>query len=116
MKLIKTLFIFSAGLLLLTGAIAYFQLPASEETLLILHFRPEAGIDLYGSIQDVYNLILFGFGLVAVNLFLSRVFARRERFFSLLFAGTTTFLSLLILIAVFVIVLNNKEPSALFIL
>lgn len=106
----------SLGVIALATLLAWWQLPKNPDTLLILHFRPERGIDLYGSLSEVIKLGMFGVGLVLINAFLVRVFSRRERFLSFIIALVTAFLSLLILITIFVIVINNKEPSALFII
>lgn len=116
MKTIRYILYISLGLLALGALVTLGMLPETGESLLILHFQPDTGIDLYGTRNDVIYAIVFGGLLVAINAVLIRVFSRRERVISLLLACTSLLVSLLILIAIFVIVANNKEPSALFII
>jgi len=105
MRVITTSFLTSFIILLVAFAVGGFGL-ADVDGSLILHFDQYRNIVL-GSQLDVFMMIIFGVGLVAINMALAKVFAPREHFIAVLLSMSSVFLSLLILISVFAIIANN---------
>lgn len=75
--------------------------------LLIIHFQPFDGIDVLGSKAQVYNMISAAAILNLLNAFLATAFYWRDRFLSYLLGFSSSFISLLILLVIWVIVSVN---------
>ncbi|OGY63043.1 MAG: hypothetical protein A2745_03570 [Candidatus Harrisonbacteria bacterium RIFCSPHIGHO2_01_FULL_44_13] len=103
---LRTAFIASFLSVFLGLAVIYVGL-SDISHLLIIHFDSYRGIDFLGSKGDVLGILIAALAINFVNLFLTEVFYRREKFLSYILAFSSVFLSLLILIAVVVIIKVN---------
>lgn len=106
MKLLNLLFVVSVGVLAIVGLIAYTGLSSTND--LILHFTQAGEPDYIGSQADVIRVVGVASLIVLFNYVLARSLAAKERFFALSLASTGIAVSLLLLVAVSVIVINNK--------
>ena len=93
-------------LLLISFGIAYSSLK-NVDSLLVIHFVGNQGIDFLGTPNDVFGIIFSGLATSLINIFLINVFYKRSKFFSYLIAFFNIFFSVLILIAVAVIISVN---------
>ena len=106
MNILNIGFLVAVILLLISGAVAYTGLSVNND--LILHFTQAGEPDYIGSQADVLRVIGIG-GLIAlVNYLLARFLIAKERFFALSLVTTGIAVSLLLLVAVSVIVINNQ--------
>lgn len=106
MRLIIAFFIISFVVLGIGAGLAYYKLSPTNEIL--MHFDAAGQPDFTGNQRDVLLLLAGGGGLLLVNLFLTWVFYHRERFLSIVIASFTAISSLLLLLATWVIIVNNK--------
>lgn len=106
MKLILVLFTISALVIGSAALMAGLQLQPNTEV--IMHFDTAKQPDFTGSQRDVLLMLATGGGIVLINLFLARVFDRREHFTAVVISSVTVFLSVLLFIATSVIIANNK--------
>lgn len=104
--MLQALFATALAALFLALFFASYWLNPSDK-FLILHFDVYRGIDLFGSIDMLYELLSFGVFVVLANYFLGSVLYVRARFFSYVVATATLFFSVLLFIAVSVIILVN---------
>lgn len=74
---------------------------------LILHFDAYRGIDLFGGIAVLYQLLSIGFLAVFLNYVISSILYARARFFAYVIAAMTFFYSVLLFIAISVIIVVN---------
>jgi len=84
----------------------YQQLSVNNEV--ILHFNTAGQPDFTGSQQDVLVILATGGGMLLVNLFLASILDRRENFLALIITGSSLLLSVLLFIATWAILVNNK--------
>src|SRR3989344_838249 len=98
--------VFGLGFLLLifTGGLAAYKLSEQKE-FLILHFDPYRGIDMFGDIGVIYQILGMSAVVFAINFFLASSMFNRERFFSYILGFGTLLFSVLLLIAISVIIL-----------
>lgn len=106
MKIILTLFAISS--LLIGGAALMAGLQLSPEAAIILHFDAAGQPDFTGTARDVLLILATGGVLVLVNLFLARVFEKREHFVAVMISSFTLLLGALLFIVTSVIIINNK--------
>lgn len=78
-----------------------------NNTFLILHFDAYRGIDFFGGVTVLYELLSFGFLTVFLNYFISSILYTRARFFAYMVAAMTLFYSVLLFIAISVIIVVN---------
>jgi len=105
-KSINILFLIAVVILAGAGWLAYSKLSPTNE--LILHFTQTGQPDYTGSQNDVLMMVIAGGGIVLLNYLVARALRKREGFFPVILSGTSVFISLLLLVAVFVIVVNNQ--------
>lgn len=100
--------IFGLGFLLLifTSGLAVYKLSEQKE-FLILHFDPYRGIDMFGDIRVVYQILGMSAIVFVINFFLASSMFNRERFFSYIIGFGTLLFSVLLLIGISVIILVN---------
>lgn len=106
MKLILTLFAISA--LLLGSAALWAGLVLPPDTQVILHFDTAGEPDFIGTRTEVLLMLATGAGMLLVNFFLARVFERREHFTAVMVSSFSVILSILLFIAAWVIIVNNR--------
>lgn len=106
MKLILYSFLISA--LIIAGAVLMVMLQLPDGHQVILHFDALKQPDFVGSRDSVVALLGTGGVMLIVNLFLARVFDRREHFVALILTNCSLLLSILLFIATSVIIANNK--------
>jgi hypothetical protein len=106
MKYILSTFAVSAVIIGTAALMVGMQLSATNEV--IMHFDMAKQPDFTGSRQDVFMMIATGGILVLINLFLARVFDKREHFTAVVIANTTVAMSVLLFIATSVIISNNR--------
>ena len=99
---------FGAGLLILliAGAMAFFNLRGNTSVLL-LRFDIFRGTEVFGNSSDVYATVFFGAVLWLINASLAQVLYFRERFLSYFFAIVSLIVALLIIVATGVIISIN---------
>lgn len=105
-KILLSSFLLSLFLIMVGASVVFVKL-SDVQHLLIIHFDSFNGIDFLGSKLDVYGILLSGVVLNLINGFLVTIFYYRERFLSYILAFSNIVVSLLILIAIFVIVSIN---------
>lgn len=99
---------FSVGaLFIFIGLAASYVFISGINHLLIIHFDSYRGIDFLGSKGDLFGVLVAGLFINAVNLFLAWALYNREKFLSRLLGLSSSFVSLLILIAAVVIIKVN---------
>lgn len=96
----------SALFLALSSVLAWYHLTEQKE-FLILHFDTYRGIDFFGNIEVVYQILIISATIVLLNFFLASVLFYREKFFSYALAFGSLFCGILLLIGISVIVLVN---------
>ncbi len=106
MKLLNLLFLVAVGILVISAVFAYGSISSTND--LILHFSAIGQPDHIGSRAEVLNVIMTAGVLVLLNYLLSRLLQHRERFFALVLMVASPIVSLLLLIAISVIVVNNQ--------
>lgn len=105
-KYLRVIIVLSFFILLVTALIFYLKLGATE-SLLIIHYEAEKGIDFLGSHNQVYGILLSAFAIIVINFLLADFLYKRERFLSYIFVFTSLALAILILIAISVIISVN---------
>jgi hypothetical protein len=106
MKLILALFTLSAIIIVGATVMTYVQLSPTNEV--ILHFDTAGQPDFTGSQRDVLLLLASGGGMLLINFFLANVFDKREHFTALVISNFSLILSVLLFIATYVIISNNR--------
>ncbi len=106
MKLILSLFSTSTAVIVAAILMAWLQLSPTAQV--ILHFDTAGQPDFIGSQRDVVLLLATGGAMLLINLFLARVFDKREHFIAVVIASFSLLLSILLFIATSVIIVNNK--------
>lgn len=99
-------FLVAVFILLIASVVGYTGLSANND--LILHFTQAGEPDYIGSRADVLRVLGIGGLIAVVNYLLARFLIAKERFFALSLVTTGMAVSLLLLVAVSVIVLNNQ--------
>lgn len=103
---LRTLFALSLAILLFTAAAVYVGIGSVRDPL-ITHFDAYRGIDAIGVRTDLFLIPATGIIVLFLNMALAAALYFRERFASQLIAFASLGLSLLILIASFVIMSVN---------
>ncbi len=75
--------------------------------LLVMHFDSYKGTDFLGNKSDLYSILGISATIILLNFWLSMRVYFKERFLSYLLSAFSVVLSILILIAVFVIISIN---------
>lgn len=91
--------------MILNFGLTYFNLSADRP--LAIHFTAEQGIDFFGTRADVLKIVIIGFAVVLINLFLGFILFEKERILSYFLAVASLFFSFLILLVLTVIILVN---------
>ena len=105
--MIRLLSIISLILIFVSLAIAYVHF-SDPVKFLIIRSDAYRQLTLLGSRNDVLKVIIIGFLLIFFNTFLTRVMLKRYYFISKILSVGTFFLSLLILVVIFGIILANQ--------
>lgn len=105
-RTLLTLFILCGVFLVTSFGLVIFK--ANLLTLpIILRFDGLRGIDMFGTVSDVWGIWLLGFSMIALNLFFTHIFFFRERALSYLLMGTNVLFSLLLIIIMSLIINVN---------
>lgn len=92
-------------MIILSLGLTYFNLSSGRP--LIIHFTAEQGIDFFGSRADVFKIIIIGFAVISINLFLGFILFEKERILSYLLGVVSLFFSFFILAFLAVIISVN---------
>jgi uncharacterized membrane protein len=106
MKLITV--ILCASIVVLAGTTLFVYGALSPSNDLILHFTQAGEPDYIGSRIDVLNTLIVAVLVVVLNYLLARSLSKKEQFFAISLSVTGLLVSLLLLSAVSVIVVNNQ--------
>jgi hypothetical protein len=92
--------------LLLAGGIAIRSF-GGEQHLLVIHFTGGHSLDFFGTVTDIFEIIVTAFVVMGLNVALVLAFYSRVRPFAYLLSFFNIFFAILILIAVAVIISVN---------
>ena len=106
MKIIAIPFIIAIAILSIGMGFAYAHF-AHLDAQVILHFDASRGPDAVGAGRDVLLIVVSGMFIALINYFLAKALRVREEFFATLLSISSVFISVLILISIFVIIANN---------
>lgn len=102
----RVAYILTAVLAAVTAIAAYLNL-ADAERFLVVHLDSFRGIDFLGEKKHVWGILGMAAALSLINIWLSRVFYHRIRFFSELFSWFNILLWILMFIVIGVIIAVN---------
>ena len=72
-----------------------------------IHFTSEQGIDIFGDRTDVYAIAIAGLVLNLINFALTKVVFPREQFIGWAITITNALISVIIVLAIITIIVNN---------
>lgn len=100
--------VFGLGMLImaLSFTLAWYHLTAQGD-FLILHFDSYRGIDLFGNIGMVYQILSIAGTVLLMNFLLASILFNREKFFSYMLAFGSLFFSILLLVGISVMIVVN---------
>lgn len=92
---------------LINWFLVYYVNKNVSQSLVVLHYNVDLGVDLIGNVRDIYIIPTLGLAFIVINLFLLFNIYRRGRFVIHLLLGFSLLINLFLIISTIFIYLIN---------